>query len=170
MSDKTYDHLLSNLRILSCIEGGDYVSIDSSGNIYCRWSANWWNTITSAVRLETWNQTYVCLQRIYCTEMPDYINKLKEQSDAEYKLLDLRLCAKKALVGLKLLKNVYSYAYQTKSGGQYDSNFDTLIDSYALIQLKHMKKLIREKEKERKSKGISYDSTSDEEDEKVEES
>lgn len=162
MSDKIYDDLLNNLRMLDGVEAGDYVSINSDGNIYCRWSTNWWNTITSAVRLETWNQTYECLTKVYCKLMPDYIEILKDREDGEERMTDLRERAKRAIHGLKHLKNVYSYAYQTKSGGAYDQQFDTLIDSYALLQIKYMKKILKQKKKVREALGQSSDSDSDE--------
>lgn len=159
MTDKNHAKLLNNLRILSCIEQGEYISIDSDNNIYCRWGASWWNTITSAIRLETWNQTYECLKEIYCVKLPEYILLAESVKDSDYVCDDLLRNCQRALVGLKKLKNVYSYAYQTKSGGQYDSNFDTLIDSFAKLQIKQLKRLMkRQKKRKEEYNEVSSDS------------
>lgn len=159
MSDKKFDKLLNNLRILSCIEQGEYISIDKDNNIYCRWGASWWNTITSAVRLETFNQTYECLKHIYCIKLPEYILLAESIKDSDYVCDDLIRNCKRALVGLKKLKNVYSYAYQTKSGGVYDAQFDTLIESYAKLQIKQLKRLMkRQKKRKVEENEVSSDS------------
>lgn len=153
MANKNHAKLLNNLRILSCVEPGEYISIDSDNNIYCRWGASWWNTVTSAMRLETFNQTYECLKEIYCVKLPEYILIAESVKDSDYVCDDLLRNCKRALVGLERLKNVYSYAYQTKNGGTYDSNFDTLIESFAKLQIKQLKRLMKRQLKRKKENG-----------------
>lgn len=156
-----YAKMFNNLRILSCLEPGDYISVDSDNNIYCRWSASWWNTLTSTLKMETWTQTYDCLKDIYCVKLPTYIKKVDAENEKDYQLEDLLRVCRNGLTGLKKLKQVYNYSYQSKSGGVYDANFDTLIDSFAVIQIKQIKRLIK-KEKKRKIEEDEVSSDSEE--------
>lgn len=138
---KSYDNLLTNLRILGCIETDDFIGTLGSKDIYCRYSNNWWNTLSSAVRLETWNCTYECLQKIYVFDIPEYIDYLLDKDDM-HKIKDLYRCCQLALKGIEKLKSTYSYKYQTINGGTYDQNFDTIIESYANIHITKLKEII----------------------------
>jgi len=138
---RNYSTLLNNLRILGCVEPGEYVGTieaedDRKGyDLYCRYSSNWWNTLSDIVRLETWKCTHECLKSIYCLELNRYLNELDKEDD-EYKIRDLKRVCENSVVGLKHLKNTYNIAYQTKEGGKYDEKFDTIIESYANIYIK----------------------------------
>lgn len=150
--------LLNNLRIISCTSVGEYLGTTNDNNFYCRYSKNWWNTLTDALRMETWESTHRCLTDIYCHEIPKYITELMDTDDLFsissevyninllnsrlLKIADLRSYCKKALKGLKNLKSTYNTAYQTKEGGTYDNEFDTIIESYADIQISDLDKLI----------------------------
>jgi len=139
--NNSYSALLNNLRILGCVEPGEYVGTieaddDRKGyDLYCRYSNNWWNTLSDIVRLETWKCTHECLKSIYCIELNQYVNVLDKEED-EYKIKDLKRVCERSVEGLKNLKQTYNIAYQTKSGGKYDEKFDTIIESYAKIYIK----------------------------------
>ena len=136
--NKEYCSLLTNLRILACTEYGEYIGTTSEKKIYCRYSSNWWNTLSDIIRLETWNCTYECLEKIYCFDIPEYINYLQSRPHEEYKLKDLHRCIELSIKGLKNLKNTYSYTYQSDTKGKYDKQFDTIIESYAEIHIKNI--------------------------------
>ncbi len=139
---KGFDSLLTSLRILGCIEPGEFVGTNSEKNIYCRYSSNWWNTLSDLIRLETWNCTHQSLKKIYCFGLPEYI---KYSADNKYALEDLKRICQNALKGVSRLKDTYNIAYQTQSGGKYDEVFDTLINSYAKIHIKYIDDLISPK-------------------------
>lgn len=153
---KAYNYLLNNLRILGCVEPGEYIGTleaedERKGyDIYCRYSGNWWNTLSDIVRLETWNCTYDCLKSIYCMELPEYVSTIKGDL---YKAQDLKRVCTQALVGLKHLKTTYNITYQSNTGGQYDEKFDTIIDSYATLYIKVVNDIIDDCK--------SYDSSDD---------
>ena len=145
---KSFDSLLTSLRILGCIEGGDFIGTDNEKNIYCRYSANWWNTLSDLVRFETWNCTHEALKKIYCFDLPEYIKYADQTNNGRnYVFKDLKLVCENALKGVDKLKDTYNIAYQTSSGGKYDEIFDTLINSYAKIHIKHIDDLASQKEK-----------------------
>ncbi len=144
-----YDSLLTSLRILSCVDPGDFIGTDSNNNIYCRYSSNWWNTLTDLVRLETWECTHEVLKKIYCIELPEYINYVNLlQLGREHTLQDIKLVCKNALKGVHKLRDTYNIAYQTKSGGKYDEIFDTIINSYAKIHIKNIDDILNQKKDE----------------------
>ncbi len=148
-----YSSLLNNLRIIGGISNGEFVGTiinnDGEYDIYCRYSGGWWKTLSDTIRLEKWNSTCKCLKKIYCNDLPIYIGYLRMESvnlddihlDRKWKIHDLiRLC-KMSLKGLNNLKKTFNIAYQTKKGGLYDPVFDTIIKSYAEIQIKYLKNI-----------------------------
>lgn len=146
--DKSFDNLLTSLRILGCVEPGDFIGTDNDKNLYCRYSNNWWNTLSDLVRFETWSCTHEALKKIYVFDLPHYIKYVVQLEEGKkYILDDVRRVCEDALVGMDRLKQTYNIAYQTKTAGKYDEIFDTLIDSYAKIHLKSIKNLLKEEKK-----------------------
>ena len=140
--NKDFYILLNNLRILSCTINSEYLATTNENNFYCRYSKNWWNTLSDLIRLETWNCTHTCILKIYCKEIPKYISELSTDKDKnQMKIADLRSYCVKALVGLNNLKDTYNTTYQNNNGGVYDNEFDTIIQSYAKIQIATLNKL-----------------------------
>jgi len=149
MSDEklNYIDLLTSTRVIGCIQPGDFIGTNSSGDIYCRYSSNWWNTLSDIVRLETWECTHEALKKIYCFGLPEYIKHVDHlENGRSFAIDDLKNLCKNSLKGLNNLKNTYNIAYQTKTGGKYDDIFDTLINSYAKKHIKSVKDLCIDKD------------------------
>ena len=158
---KNFDDLLYNLRVLGMIEDGEYISCDSKNNIESRWSSSWWNTLTSSLKFETFEQTYDCLKNVYCISMPDYLIDITEFDEkgnllhaCELKLSDLLKVLELSRNGVVKLKNIYQKSYPTtsssrptddKSEGKYDDKFNTIIESYIDIDIKLLKVMLKKK-------------------------
>lgn len=152
---KSFDSLLTSLRILGCMEGGDFIGTDNEKNIYCRYSSNWWNTLSDLVRFETWTCTHDALKKIYCFDLPEYIKHANQLGEGrEYIFKDLKMVCEHALKGVGRLKDTYNIRYQTNTGGKYDEVFDTLIESYAKIHISHIDALMSKYKKKEEKKDI----------------
>lgn len=124
-----YSSLMSNLRILGNLNRSDFLGTGiNENNFYCIWSNSWWNTLDKDQKIKTFKSTYNILQDIYNIELPDYIYHAKSIEDKNnYLLNDIKNINRKALSGLRKLKDTYNIAFQTKNGGMYDNLFDELI-------------------------------------------
>lgn len=171
--DIQFDDMLYNLRVLGMIENGEYISCDNNKNIVARWSSNWWNTLSSLLKLETFNQTYETLKNIYCVNIPKYFLIIKDGDDSlvELKLKDLLHCLQRASKGIKKLKYIYAISYKSSDPcinkdtsprcieasepssviGIYDEKFDTILESYSDIYLKLVSDLLQDKKMNKKN-------------------
>lgn len=146
-----YAKLLTNLRILGALELSEYIYIKLDYNIKWRYSNSFINSCLNP--LQTWGYTHDCLKKIYCKDVPSYITYLSDLSDSsdpdgslrtydlnytKYHLQDLLHCLTQSIKGLEKLKQTYQLAYKNI----YDEKFDTLIESYAKIQLEQIKDII----------------------------
>ena len=133
-----HNTLLTNLRIVGALELSEYIYVKLDYNIKWRYSNSFINCCSNP--LQTWGYTHNCLKKIYCEDLPQYIADLYllDPTNKTYKLTDLLSVLTQSIKGLEQLKQTYQMAYKKI----YDEKFDTLIDSYAKIQLQQVKDLI----------------------------
>ena len=131
-------NLLSNLRIIGSLTHGHYISTNSNYDIKCKYKNTTSNMIVSLLYCETWSCTQTSLRKIYCTDIPAYIDEIKGDND---KLSDLLKCIGESIQGLERLKCMY------KDDGylQTDEEFDMIINSYALLHIKKIEALVNDK-------------------------
>ncbi len=130
-------NLLSNLRIIGSLTHGYYIATDNNYNIKSKFKNTLSNTLISLLYCETWSCTQTALRKIYCKDIPAYIDEIKTDID---KLLDLLECTKESIQGLERLKLMY------KDDGyvQTDEEFEMLINSYALLHIKKIEALLND--------------------------
>ena len=132
----SHSTLLTNLRIVGALELSEYIYVKLDYNIRWRYSNSCIQFILNP--LQTWGYTHNCLKKIYCEDLPKYIFDLDLGENKTYKLTDLLHCLTQSIAGLEKLKQTYQMDYKNI----YDEKFDTLIESYAKIQLQQVKDLI----------------------------
>lgn len=122
-----YSSLLTNLRIISTLKRGDYLACKFNGNIAYKYS----NVLYYSFRLDVWGYTHSTLKKIFCEDLPNYIEFLGLAN--QFQLKDLLSVLSAAIEGLKNLKLTWLI---------YDEKFDTLIQSYAEIHKKRIENIL----------------------------
>lgn len=133
-------NILLSLKIISNLSFNDYLST-SNKNIVGKFRNSYVANMVALLYCETYSYTREALRKLYCEDIPKYIDTIKPDMD---KLTDLKDNIKNSIDGLCQLKCTY------KNAGYLDTEaeFDTIIDSFAMMEMKKISLLLNPKKEE----------------------
>lgn len=117
---------LKNLRLISTIKEGQYLSTTSSGDIECIIEENIWSDMFSIIYRENWTSNLFALRKLYVSDVDDLLEMLIKE-DKRKELFKLKELLEKSVEGLLNLKIVFS---EPNHNAQIECLAEDYIDTY----------------------------------------